>query len=254
MDTKNYTAFLIRLALGFIYLSAGWAKLAPNDLGNLIGPVDISHVTDSSILLFTFQGIAIFQLITGALILSQRYSFLGLLLLFPLAFGIFAFTLIAGFGGTIFFNLIFLMMNFYALSIEKDSIQKLRQGDFSVFYNSAVTQYFPNKKLSLIAFSLLSIIVIGSFFYDGKIFNILGILTLLAFTFNFFQFKKFNPLDKTTIALFFVICFIVTNGQILNEIIDRFFMYAFYLIPIGFILYLLRILIWRDSIQKPMME
>lgn len=242
MNNQENTSFLIRLSLGFIYLSAGWAKFAPNDLGNIIGPVDISHVTESVAILTTFKLIGFFQLIIGALILSQRYSLIGLLALFPLSLGIFIFTLIGGFGGTPFFTLIFLFMNCYALIIEKENIKNLfNQRSFKNF-SSVVAKDFPNKKLPYISFGLLLILILTSFWQSGMIINIIGTSSIVVIYLNLFQYKKFNFLDKIILVLFLLICFITTNGIILNTFIDKFYYSIFYLILLGLVLYSLRVL------------
>lgn len=244
MINQEYTTFLIRLALGFIYLSAGWAKFAPHDLGNLIGPVDASQVTESVILLSTFKFIAFFQVIIGALILSQRYSLIGLLALFPLSLGIFIFTIVAGFGGTPFINLIFLMMNCPALNMEKENIKVLFKRNYSALKNSVVAVSFPDKHLPYISFGLLVILMLCSFIQQGIILNIIAVACLITLTINLLQYKRYHLIDKLTLILFFVICFITTNGIALNRYIDSFFFYVFYLILIGFVLYLIRLAIF----------
>jgi hypothetical protein len=223
MSNHEFTSFLIRLALGFIYLSAGWAKFAPNDLGNLIGPVDISHVTESIVILTTFKLIGFFQMGIGALILSQRYSLIGLLALFPLSLGIFIFTLVAGFGGTLLFNFVFLLMNCYALMIEKENVEKLINTRSFKNFKSVVSEDFPNAALPHMSFVLLYVLLLISFWGSNIILNMLGSGIILAFFANLLQYKKLFVLDKTILILFLLICLITTNGIILNRLIDKFF-------------------------------
>lgn len=241
MNNKEYTSFVIRLTLGFIYLSAGWAKLAPNDLGNIIGPVDISHATDSVAILTSFKIIAYFQMITGALILSQKYSLIGLLVLFPLSLGTFIFTLISGFGGTPFFNLIFLVMNCYALIIEKEIVKSIVKRNYSSIYDSVVSKKFPNKTLPKFSFILLLSLIICSFFLNGILLNIIGTVCILLFCVNMLQFKKFLFIDNIILVLYFLICFITTNGILLNSYIDKFFYSVFYLILLGLLIFTVRV-------------
>jgi len=241
MNNQEFTSFLIRLSLGFIYLSAGWAKFAPNDLGNLIGPVDISHVTESVAILTTFKFIGFFQMVIGALILSQRYSLFGLLALFPLSFAMFVFTLVGGFGGTPIFNFIFLLMNCYALIIEKENIKKLIARRNLSNIDSVVSKDFPNEKLPHLSFGLLLILVLTSFWQSGLIINVIGTSFIAVIFLNLFQYKKFNLLDRIILLLFLLICFSVTNGIVINKFIDKFYYSIFYFIFLGFVIYFIRL-------------
>jgi len=134
---------MIRLSLGLIYLSAGLGKLAPTQIGWLIGPPDIADFVDWQWLIMAYPLIATYQIIAGALTLTQRYSLLGLLTLLPLSIGILTFTLMAGFRGTPFLNAFLLGLNLFALWVEKDAIRKLWQRDFSAFGQSATATLFP---------------------------------------------------------------------------------------------------------------
>lgn len=97
MSSKDFTVLLIRLALGLIYLTAGFSKLAPHLIGNVIGPVDPKMLFDSEFFRVFMLFVAVYQIIAGALLLSQRYSVYGLILLFPIALGIMIFTFVIPF-------------------------------------------------------------------------------------------------------------------------------------------------------------
>src|SRR5699024_10670686 len=90
----DITLIMIYLAAGTVYLTAGLSKLAPENIGNLIGPTDIHKIFDSTAFVIFMEVIAVWQVITGALLLSLRYAVVGLITAIPLALGILVFTII----------------------------------------------------------------------------------------------------------------------------------------------------------------
>jgi len=242
MSSKAFTALMIRLSLGLIYLSAGLGKLAPTQIGWLIGPPDIADFVDWQWLIMAYPLIATYQIIAGALTLTQRYSMLGLLTLLPLSIGILTFTLIAGFKGTPFLNAFLLGLNLFALWVEKDAIRKLWQRDFSAFGQSATATIFPAKLLPHISLVLILIATGLSFFHDSIVLNMLVTAALLLLTINLFQVRDYLWVDKLIIVLFFVICFIIINRVYLRAIGGT-IQFASLLILVGFVLYFLRLII-----------
>ncbi len=240
MTNTSFTALMIRLSLGFIYLSAGFGKLAPGHIGWLIGPPDIANFVDWQWLITIYPLIAIAQIAAGALTLTQRYSLLGLLALLPLSIGILVFTIVAGFKGTPIINGFLLGLLLFALWAEKDAIRKLWTRDFSAFSESATAALYPAKRLPHIALALIGTTVIMSFFYGSLLLNILMTTTMLLLTINLFQVRDYLWIDKLIIGLFFVVCFIVINHIHLYKIGLQ---SMFILVLTGFILYFLRLII-----------
>jgi len=242
MTNTSFTRLMIRLSLGFIYLSAGLGKLAPTHIGWLIGPPDIANFVDWQWLIMAYPLIAAYQIIAGALTLTQRHSLLGLLALLPLSIGILIFTIVAGFKGTPFLNAFLLGLNLFALWVEKDAIRKLWQREFSAFGQSATATLFPAKPLPHISLALILIAMSLSFFHDSILLNILVTTALLLLTINLFQVREYLWIDKLIIVLFFVICFIITNRVYLAAIGGT-IQFASLLILAGFVLYFLRLII-----------
>jgi len=253
MINKHFTALMMRLSLGFIYLSAGWSKLAKDYLGNIIGPVDMSRFTDSQVLLSSMDFIAIYQIVVGGLILSQKHSLLGLLLLVPLCLGILIFTILAGFGGTPIINLFLLILNIVALTIEKKSIQSIRKSNFSSLFNSEVSALYPKSEINRISTILLFILICGTLL-PGYWLNAIATIYILLITLNLLQFKPVLFVDNIIFFLFFIICFITTNARLLNSLNPKAFYLVFYLILFGFILFFIRVVFFgiasRRQIEK----
>ncbi|TDN87632.1 hypothetical protein DET49_11180 [Salegentibacter sp. 24] len=244
MTSKQATLLLIRLSLGIIYLTSGLSKLAPEHLGNIIGPVGLEKA-------FSVYGIAIFiditaliQILVGALCLSQRYAILGLVILFPLSVGIFIFTLVAGFGLTPIINALLLALLLYALVAEKEAVQKLVKFKIQGLRSSNPYLSYSNKKIPDLALILVCLTSVLSFL-EGLILNLLATISFILFFINLFQRKDYLFLDYLILATFFLVSFIIVNAMVLNRFIPKAFYVVFFLIPIGFILYMARIIYWK---------
>lgn len=249
MTSKEITALLIRLALGLIYLTAGFSKLSPDYLGNIIGPVDLSKVYDSPFIESLMGVAAVYQIIAGALILSERYSVVGILLLFPLAVGILIFTIVAGFAGTPIINGLILLLLIYALMQDKKSVLEILKLNFKALPTSIAFQRFPNQFLPNLALGL-TLLTACLIFLKSPVLNVLLSAVLLLFTINLFQVKKYLLLDKMLIILFFMIGFIIINGIVFNKIVPKAFYLVFALIPLGFLLYVMRLIYAKFTKNK----
>jgi hypothetical protein len=246
MKLTILTTLLIKLSLGLIYLTAGFSKLSPDYLGNIIGPVDLGKIYESSTIDVLLTLVAVYQILGGALILSQRYSVIGLVLVFPLALGTLIFTIIAGFAATPIINLCILLLLIYALLQEKKTVKQILKLNFKSITSSITFQNFPNKFLSNIALGL-TILTTCLTFLNNPILNILLTFSLLIFTINLFQVKNYLLIDKIILILFFIIGLIIINGILLNQIIPKVFYSVFALIPLGILLYLIRLFYWIFS-------
>ena len=243
MTNKAFTGLMIRLSLGFVYLSAGLGKLVPAYIGWLIGPPDISQHVDWQWLIVSYPIIAVYQIITGALILTQRYSLWGLLALLPLSIGILTFTIVAEFRGTPFLNTFLLGLNLFALWMEKDAIRKLWKRDLGNLSQYGATALYPAKLLPHISLVLILIATGWSFFHDSLFLNVLVTAALLLLTINLFQVRDYLWLDKLIIVLFFAICCATVNRLYLGKMMPEIVYVPFQLIPVGFLLYFLRLII-----------
>ncbi len=249
MNSKEFTTLIIRLALGLIYMTAGFSKLSPDNLGNIIGPVDLGALLESKTIHTLMIFAAIYQIIAGAIILSQRYSVFGLVLLFPLVVGILIFTTFAGFGATSIINLFILLLLLYATFQERKSIIQILKLNFNGIKRSTAFELFPNKVIPKVALGIVLLTTSLSFLHN-PVLNVLCSIALILFTINLFQVKNYLVIDKVIIVLFLFIGLIIINGILLNQMIPKAFYSVFALIPIGFTLYFIRLIYWRFSKKK----
>lgn len=243
MKSKHFTTVLIHLSLGLVYLTSGFSKLAPKNLGNIIGPVNLDFISDSTLSWYFMLFVAVYQVIAGALTLSQRYSLVGLILLLPLSIGILIFTLVVEFGGTPLINLFILVLIFYALYEEKNSLVKILKVNFEGLKESKSFQRFPNQILPNISLGII-FLILSLLFLQNSTLNILLSLAILLFTTNLFQFKKYLLLDKIILILFPFISLFIINGHLINQFFSKSFAYVFLFIIIGIMCYFIRVLFY----------
>jgi uncharacterized membrane protein YphA (DoxX/SURF4 family) len=143
MKLLDLTALLIRLSVGFVLFSAGFSKLAPDQIGNLIGPVYIPFGSDSIILTAIWYFVALVEVISGALLLSQKFCMPGLLLSCFTFAGILLFTIMAGFGLTILINVFLLMLLSIEVAYNRHYIKQISLSDYSTFLTSRGAEFFP---------------------------------------------------------------------------------------------------------------
>jgi hypothetical protein len=155
MTFKDFNALLIRLFLGYLFTSSGLCKLTDGHFGQLIGPpLLIAQLTPHGLRTFGFF-IAISQVMSGALVLSQRYSLVGLIMLVPMNLGILMVTISQNWQGTPYVDAVFTLLNLLALLYEWNSLK------FLLFPETAniqippkVNQFFPNMWLPLVIIGL----------------------------------------------------------------------------------------------------
>lgn len=237
MNSKQLTLLLIRLSLGIIYMTSGLSKLAPEYLGNIIGPVNLEKAYESNSIHILMNITAIIQTLLGSLILSQRYSIIGLIFLLPLSVGILIFTIYAGFGLTPIINLLLLLLLIYLLTQEKKSVKKLMNLKIEGYRVSKSYLRFSQKRLSNSAILFIIITALLTF-WKSPLVNFTATISLILFLANLFQRKDYLFADYLLLGLFFIIGFIIINGILLNQIIDKAFYSVFLLIPLGFLIYL----------------
>ena len=112
LPVRDVYLLLIRLLLGYVFASSGLCKLTGGHFGQVIGP-PIAAMVPGLASIWPF--LACSQVLAGALILSGRWSLLGLVALVPLNASILAYTLANQWTGTPFVNGLLLLLNVLAL-------------------------------------------------------------------------------------------------------------------------------------------
>ncbi len=131
--SKDFLILLIRLFLGYIFISAGFCKLTHGHFGQLIGPPWMEErLTEYGLALFA-RVVAWSQIVCGVLLLSQRFSILGAIMLFPMNVSILTVTISMEWQGTPYVNAVFLVLNLLLLIYEWPKFRFLvHPGTFTV--------------------------------------------------------------------------------------------------------------------------
>ncbi|MEZ4905100.1 MAG: hypothetical protein R2822_26805 [Spirosomataceae bacterium] len=163
MTFKDFNALLIRLFLGYLFTSSGLCKLTDGHFGQLIGPpLLIEQLTPHGLRTFGFF-IAISQVMTGALVLSQRYSLLGLIMLVPMNLGILMVTISQNWTGTPYIDAVFTSLNLLALLYEWNTLKFLLLPEqTNLRIPSNVNQFFPNNWLAISSIGFLGLACVVS--------------------------------------------------------------------------------------------
>ena len=115
----------VRLFLGLIFSSAGLAKLTHGLTPGLIGPVWLEERLAQYGLGMWAQFVAWSQLLIGALLLSQRFSTLGAVMLLPMLTNILVVTISLQWRGTPYVNAVLLAMNLFLLWMDRERLKPL---------------------------------------------------------------------------------------------------------------------------------
>lgn len=191
MTFKDFNALLIRLFLGYLFTSSGFCKLTDGHFGQLIGPpLLIAQLTPHGLRTFGFF-IAISQVISGALVLTQRYSLVGLIMLVPMNLGILMVTISQNWQGTPYVDAVFTLLNLLALLYEWNTL------NFLLFPETAaiqippkVNQFFTNSWLPLLIISLFGLCCFTSR-YSYALTTVLATLAYLLVYLNVFRSQSF---------------------------------------------------------------
>jgi uncharacterized membrane protein YphA (DoxX/SURF4 family) len=118
----NFMIVSIRIFLGYIFFSAGMAKLLDGQFPGIIGPVWLEEELAKYGLGLFARFIAYSQIIVGLLVLSQRFATVGAIMLFPIIMTTLMVTISLEWRGTpyvlgffLFLNTILLLADYHKL-------------------------------------------------------------------------------------------------------------------------------------------
>jgi hypothetical protein len=201
MKTKDFYALLIRLFLGYIFASAGLCKLTDGQFGQLIGPPWlIKELAQYDLELFG-QFIAFSQVLVGMMVMSQRYSVLGLIMLVPVNVSILMVTISQNWKGTPYVDSVLVGLNILALLYEWKSLKFLLLPDTTeIKIPAKVNELFPNVWWGTlgIGFGLLGGLL-GLWSFPATL--AFGTLAFVSMYVNVFTFQSYFLLEKIILCL-----------------------------------------------------
>ncbi|WP_242926968.1 DoxX family protein [Pontibacter vulgaris] len=220
LKNKDLLTILIRLFLGYIFFSAGICKLTHGQFGQIIGPPGLEEQLAKYGLGLFAQIVAISQVICGTLLLSQRFSLLGAVMLVPMNVAILAVTVSMQWVGTPFVNAFFLGLNFVLLGMEHRKFHFLFQPNRQYEVIPVTTDSIGQDKYSWlgIGFGLLTILMT---FVSIMLTNLLALLLFASFATTIIRSGLLTKLDTVLILLPFIGMVIITYGD-LHTLLTKF--------------------------------
>lgn len=219
MKTKDFYALLIRLFLGYVFASAGLCKLTDGQFGQLIGPPFlIKQLAEYDLELFG-QFIALSQVLVGMMVMSQRYSVLGLIMLVPVNVSILMVTISQKWQGTPYVDSVLVALNLLALLYEWKTLKFLLLPDsLEIKTPPRVNELFPNPWWGTlgIAFGTLGGFL-GAWSFPATL--AFGSLAFLCMYVNVFTFKSYFLLEKIILALSALAIMSVTIAFIMQKML-----------------------------------
>ena len=200
MNLKDFYCLLARLLLGYIFFSSGLCKLADGHFGQIIGPPFLIADLEPHRLGGFGIFLAFSQVMTGALVLSQRWSLLGLVMLVPMNVSILAATISMGWSGTPYVNGFLLIINLLALLYEWKTLRFfLIPETKETLLPTRTYQLFPGFWLALgVLLAAFVAAATARFFHPFML--LAGLATLMLAWVNVWRSTKTSWLAKTVLA------------------------------------------------------
>ncbi|WP_266363919.1 hypothetical protein [Tellurirhabdus rosea] len=213
MPQKDFLALLTRLFLGYLFLSAGLCKLTDGHFGQLMGPPGFIKMLEPHGLGGFGVFVAVTQVITGALVLSQRYSLLGLVALVPMNLSMLAVTISQNWQGTPYVDAVFTLMNGLVLLYEWNTLKVFVLPDAERQpLPPRTNQFFPNFPLALGVVGAAAVASAVARF-DATLTLFPAVACFLLTYANVLTFRSFTVLDKTIVLLSLLAILSITFGH-----------------------------------------
>lgn len=242
MKTKDFYALLIRLFLGYIFASAGLCKLTDGQFGQLIGPPFLIETLAEYDLELFGQFIALSQVLVGMMVMSQRYSVLGLIMLVPVNVSILMVTISQNWKGTPYVDSVLVALNILALLYEWKSLKFLLLPDaLEIKVPAKVNELFPKVWWGTLGIgfgALGGLLGLWSF----PVALVLGTLAFVSMYVNVFTFQSYFLLEKIILGLSGLAILSVTFAVFLQK--------AMWILLGGSILLILILLLVRAFLHK----
>jgi uncharacterized membrane protein YphA (DoxX/SURF4 family) len=196
---KDFLILLTRLFLGYIFLSAGFCKLTHGHFGQLIGPPWLEERLAEFGLAMFARVVAYSQILCGALLLSQRFSLLGAIMLVPMNISILAVTVSLNWQGTPYVNTVFLLLNLFLIVYEWRKLRfLLQEGNYTLASNAL--DGLRNSRLNIagiILFLPAAFFAVAGYYKTAAFVVCAGLVTL---TIPLLRVNRFSGTEKLMIS------------------------------------------------------
>ncbi|MBF8965054.1 DoxX family membrane protein [Pontibacter sp. FD36] len=211
LQNKDILLLLIRLFLGYIFFSSGICKLTGGEFGQLIGPPWLEEQLAQYGLGLFAKVVAVSQVLCGTLLLSQRFSLLGAIMLVPMNVAILAVTVSQQWAGTPYVNTVMLLLNLTLLLLERDKFRFLWQANRSYQISPSVTDAIGQNLYSWLGIGLC-LLTLAAAPFNIFLTNAFALPAFAAFAATLLRSELVVKLDRVLLALPFVAMTFVTMG------------------------------------------
>lgn len=216
LKNKDLLTLLVRVFLGYVFFSAGICKLTHGNFGQLIGPPWLEERLAQYGLGLFAQVVAVSQVVCGTLLLSQRFSLLGAIMLIPMNVAILAVTVSQQWVGTPAVNVVFLLLNLTLPALEHRKFHFLLQADRSYAITPSAIDRFGQNSFSWLGIGFCLLTALASR-YNLLLTNTFALLAFAAFALTIVRSGLSAKLDLLLLALPFVAIAVLTLGRLLPK-------------------------------------
>ena len=252
LTSKDFFFLFVRIFLGFIFFTSGFCKLTDGHFAQLIGPPNlIKDLAKYQLENFGYF-IAISQVIFGMLVLTQRFSLLGLIALVPMNASILGVTISQSWAGTPFINGVLLLLNILCLIYDKDIFNLLFK-TYPKPAKSVAAVKFPDIKIPLIMviFTAVSIIIAKE---SDLVLRILTTSVLILSGINILRQVNLNLFQKITVYISMIFYTMFVNLLQLKNISESFEMLTLGVVVLGIFTFILSFIFRKTRVKELSLE
>ncbi|MBC5991936.1 DoxX family protein [Pontibacter cellulosilyticus] len=214
LKNKDLLTLLTRIFLGYIFLSAGICKLTHGNFGQIIGPPWLEERLAAYGLSLFAEVVAVSQVVCGALLLSQRFSLLGAVMLVPMNIAILAVTVSQQWAGTPFINAVLLLLNLFLLVREYPKFSFLLQLNTTFKIKPTRIDQIGQNVFSWLSLGF-SFLTMAAASYNLVLTNLFAVLAFASFALTIIYKGVQHKLDVLLLTLPFVTMTVLTLGRII---------------------------------------
>jgi uncharacterized membrane protein YphA (DoxX/SURF4 family) len=212
---KDFLIIITRLFLGYIFFSSGLCKLTHGHFGQIIGPPLLEDALAQYGLALFARIIAVMQVTCGILLLSQRFSTVGAIMLLPMNLSILAVTISLGWQGTPYVNGFFVALNLLLLLYDWHKLKVLIFPNRASAVKPTVADNYSYNVFNLIAITFAVAAMIVSR-YNLLFTNIFALGTFVLIAYSLIQIKTINRLQTIIVMLVVLNMVLITLGNVIT--------------------------------------
>lgn len=221
---KDFTITLIRLLLGYIFFSAGLCKLTHGHFGQIIGPPLLEDTLAKYGLGLFARIVAITQVVCGILLLSQRFSTIGAIMLLPMNLSILAVTISMHWVGTPYVNGFFIILNIALLLYDWHKLKVLINPVLAAEVRPTALDAHNQNNFNITGIIFAAAALVASRFSIAFT-NVFALAAFAAIGYSVVQVKAINKIQGLVIALVMLNMIIITLAGRLGTIAQKMALY-----------------------------